>query len=265
MSRKFVLIGLIAIALVITIIHEHIPEPPETYTLTVQFLGYIQGGLPEQDVFIEPGNILDELHPSVLPTLEPCTPIVQTAIGFLGPCTMRVDIVRPVPQDYDNQEFLSKKIYAASTSIPHDPYRQGPIPLGPFRKGDTMDITWGEWLAARGVGRYMVTDGNAQLDLLFTNLVPHGNYDLACSSEISSLNPSTVMVPCNNPGEILGHLSADAQGKARVLLQASASYPSNRRATTVLSLQLLRQIAPPGSQRGGYGLNKHVQLWYPFP
>ena len=128
-------------------------------TTNIRFVSYSQAGLPEQDVFIE----LDGTQPDAS---DP---------GFLGVNAVRVPNVfrlegKPALTPFN----LAKMVYAASTIIPHDPFKLGPQPLGPYNRGDPLGVTLGQWLGARGDGTYTVSGEAAELDLAFQKLVPEG-------------------------------------------------------------------------------------------
>ena len=64
---------------------------------------------------------------------------------------------------------LAKAVYATATPTPHDPFKLGDNPLGPFDKGKSLGFTLRQWLAASGIGIYSVDNENAQLELSFKN------------------------------------------------------------------------------------------------
>lgn len=263
MSRQVVPFALFAVVILAIIGLSQLSAPPQTLDLLIRFTNYISSGLPEQDVFLEPEA--DVMHPAVVPTREPCPPAIPATLPFLRPCTVRVDVVPPEPQDSASPTFLSKRVYAANIPVQHDPYRKGQLPLGPFRKGDALDFTWGEWLAAGGGGTYTVTDQDAALDLYFTHLGPNATYSLTCSHESSALNYTTIPTPCERADELLAIFRADNVGQARVNLRLNASVPANKQSTTLLHLSYERGKSTQVGAGGAYGFNKHVQLWFAFP
>ena len=246
------------------------PAPPFETEVKIQFINYIQSGAPEQDVFIEPDGT--RKNTSALP--ERCksgtgvdtnfVPVWMLPPPWLDPCVAIPEVVRPAPEDAQRPVFLAKQVYAAKHVIPHDLHRLGPIPLGPFPKGDALGMTWGEWLAAQGDGTYVVKEGSAELNLSFHNLIPHGAYSLWCGEQTPSYE-TFIEAPCGNSKGSQNQISADEWGNASLSIQLKPLPASTQGAATILSLSYDR-VAPVADEGlGGYGLNNHVQLHFKFP
>lgn len=275
MSRILFLSGLIALAaLVILASGRLFAAPSQASGVKIQFVSYIQSGLPEQDVFIEPGSVRAEMDPSLRVISQRCNPSVQFAPGFLRPwmvppssdqCAPKVDVVRAEPQDALLPTMLAKPLYAASKVIPHDPNRVGPSPLGPFREGQALGLTWGEWLAATGSGTYTVSDKLAQLDVAFTRLIPNATYSLWCGRETPPPNYSSIEAPCGSADGSQNQFRADAAGEASLHVQFKALPASTADAATVLLLSYDRVVLSTDQELGGYGYNNHTQLYFTFP
>lgn len=276
MTCNFLLMRLISIICVVLIgCNANLVPLPSAYTINIQFVNYIQSGLPEQDVFVQDTASRDKSRRASGHTVQDCDPSNQFAPGFLqpwmlppplsNPCAKDIYVERARPQDALLPSFLAKPVYATTKVIPHDPYRVGVSAPGPFPAGDVLGFTWGEWLAARGSGTYSLMDGHAQLDLSFEHLIPNASYSLWCGRETPPPNYSSSDSPCGTGDGTQNQFRADAAGRASLPLPLKPLVPSNSEATTVLSLTYDRVVPTADGDLGGYGLNNHVQLFFKFP
>jgi hypothetical protein len=156
-------------------------------------------------------------------------------------------------------------LYAANTVVPHDPYRLGPKPLGPFPKGDELGLSLGEWLAARGSGTYAVSGQNTELQLSFEKLVPHGTYRLWCARVTRPPHYASVEKPCGASDGSQNKVQSDANGNASFHLSLKPLPETAAETATVLQLNYTRAIVTQDEELGGYGLNEHVQLYAALP
>ena len=110
-------------------------------SLDLVFIFHIDEDLAEQDVFVErePGS---------------------------------GQVYRPTGGERD----MSLPLYAPATPVEHAPF--DPEALGPWPKGRPLGMTLGDWFAAKGEGSYTCRDGEGQLEVTFTNLVPDATYTM---------------------------------------------------------------------------------------
>ena len=62
-----------------------------------------------------------------------------------------------------------------------DPQAHDPIAAdkaGPYRKGESMNMTLREWLSAKGKVNYVCEDGWGVVEASFQNLIPNGTYTM---------------------------------------------------------------------------------------
>ena len=113
----------------------------EEVSIDLAFVTHLDMNLPEQDVFIErvPGS------------------------GEVWRVTKG-----------DNN--MNAPLYATADYTPHDPFN--PEAIGPYKKGEPLNMTLGQWLKHQGTGTYMCEDGEGSIDLNFTGLVPNGVYTM---------------------------------------------------------------------------------------
>ena len=223
---------------------------PHSVKTNIQWVHYSEADLPEQDVFIElKGAQLDASDPD-----------------FLGVNAVRVpSIIRVEGKSALTPSNLAKMVYAASTIVPHDPFKLNPNPLGPYNRGEPLGFTLRQWLAARGHGTYAVSGEDAELDLAFQQLVPKGHYALWCGRVSVTPHYEEVEKVCGAKDGSQNQFRADAQGNGGFHLNLKALPESTQAFTTVLVLSYERDIDSSAGEWGGYGLNSHVQLLYAFP
>ena len=223
---------------------------PHTITANIQWMHYIEAGLPEQDVFIDPNGAHADLP----------DPDFIGAREILTPSVMRVESKSAL-----TPSILASMVYAAATVVPHDPFKLGANPLGPYYKGDPLGFTLGQWLAARGSGTYAVSGDEAELDMAFQQLVPDGHYALWCGRMSVPPPYSESDKACGAADGSQNRFRADARGNASFHLNLKALPESTPAFTTVFMLTYERDVDSADGDWGGYGLSSHVQLLYTFP
>ena len=223
---------------------------PHTVKTNIKWLHYSEADLPEQDVFIE----LSSAHSDA-----PDPDFIAARAIFL-PNVFRVEGKSAL-----TPAMLAKAVYAADTLVPHDPFKLGPNPLGPYYKGEALGFTLGQWLAARGSGSYALTDQEAELSLAFQSLVPEGRYALWCGRISAAPDYSEYEKACGAANGSQNRFRADAQGNGSLHLNLKALPESTPALTSVLLLSYERDSESMDGDWGGYGLSSHVQLFYAFP
>jgi hypothetical protein len=223
---------------------------PHTVTAKIQWVHYIGADLPEQDVFIE----LSSAH------VDAPDPDFIGARAIFLPSVFRVEGKAAL-----TPSMLAQPVYAADTIEPHDPFKLGPNPLGPYYEGDPLGFTLGQWLAARGSGSYALTDHEAELTLPFQSLVPEGHYALWCSRIGAALHYTENEKACGAADGSQNRFKADRQGNGNFHVSLKALPESTPAFTTVLVLTYERDSVSLDGDWGGYGLSSHVQLFYAFP
>jgi hypothetical protein len=108
-------------------------------TMTLSFIFHIDEDLAEQDVFFErePGS---------------------------------GEVYRPTGATRE----MDAPLFASAVAVPHTPLQIDNV--GPWQRGKSLNMTLGEWFAAKGSGTYTCADGLGVVDLEFENLVPNGVY-----------------------------------------------------------------------------------------
>ena len=60
-------------------------------------------------------------------------------------------VVRLEGQNAKDPANLAKTVYTSAAPVPHDPFKVGSNPLGPYDEGKSLGFTLGQWLAASGI------------------------------------------------------------------------------------------------------------------
>lgn len=223
--------GTLAIALVggISLV-SHAANP---VNLDITFVNHIQANLPEQDVFIE-GEKPDEV----------------------------IRVEGDMANDPGNR---AKDAYAAAEATAHDPFKVGANPLGPFKKGEKLGFTLGQWLEATGSGTYTVENDSAQIQFSFQKLVPNGVYTVWCSRITFPPNPNIVDNPCGAPDGSENAFTANGQGNASFSLSLPPLPESTKETASIIALAYHSDGKTYGSDPGAFGKSSHVQIFSLLP
>jgi hypothetical protein len=200
-------------------------------TMDIQFINHIQAGFAEQDVFVERNDIAPD------------------------------QVARLEVNDAPDPSNLAKILFASAAATPHDPFKVGPTPRGPFAKGAPLGFTVQQWLAATGSGTYKVNAGQSEMKFAFQKLVPNGTYTLWCSRLTLSPNVTSEDIPDGSQFVF----KADAQGNASFTLKLKALPDSTRETATVISVVYHSDGQTYGASQGDFGRNSHVQFFFMFP
>lgn len=222
------ILSLIAIALITITANASV-------SVNVQFVNHIQAELPEQDVFV----VLNDSAPN--------------------------NVFRVEANDTKNPVILKKMAFATASATPHDPFKLGQNPPGPYAKGAALGFTLEQWLAATGSGTYTVDKDSAEMKFTFQKLVPNGVYTVWCSRLTFPPNFNVVDTPCGAPDGSQNVLRADAQGNAAYELRLKPLPESTKETTSLIALAYHSDGKTYGSNPGDFGLNSHVQIFFLIP
>ena len=208
----------------------------ERARVNVVFKNLVEFGIPEQDVFVESATNASQVVR------------VEGSTANLG-------------------STRAKMLFAAAAAVPHDPFKLGSNPLGPYSKGTSLGMTFGAWMAAQGSGTYVMTkDSNrAALNLSFSGLVPNGVYTLLCSRVTLPPNASITNAPCGAVDGSENSFTASATGRGSIKLTADPLLQSTTETLTVLAVAYHSDGKTYGGSSGDFGLNTHVQLGFVVP
>ncbi|MBI2040388.1 hypothetical protein HYT18_04940 [Candidatus Microgenomates bacterium] len=203
-------------------------------TVDVKFANHIQANLPEQDVFLESKD-----NPN--------------------------QVVRVEGDTAKDPKILAQKVFAAKEAVPHDPFKVGLNPLGPYPKGKALGFTLEDWLSAEGSGTYIIDGDTASLDLVLQKLVPNGVYTVWCSRLTFPPNPAVVDRPCGAADGSENVFKADAEGAGKFDLKLPPLEESTKETVSVIALAYHSDGKTYGANPGDFGLNSHVQIFFLIP
>lgn len=206
--------------------------------ISLQFVNHLQAGLPEQDVFVE-------------------------KVAGSG------EVFRLM--DAEKDSYMNAPLYTTATTTPHNPFDAATNPTvnGPYQKGYTLNLTLEEWLAATGTGSYECVDGQGNVALEFSGLVPNGVYTLWYSFlPMPPTQPFTgsLDLPLGARDGSQSVISSNADGTASYEATVTPCLQmSGEQAATMIALAYHSDGKTYGSFPGGFGLNSHIQLFGMFP
>lgn len=204
-------------------------------TVDIKFANHIQANLPEQDVFVESKDD---------PTM----------------------VVRVEGDQAKDSTTLAKKVFAVAEAVPHDPFKLGPNPLGPYPKGKALGFSLEQWLSATGTGSYIVNEDTAEMHLDLEKLVPNGKYTVWCSRLTFPPNPAIVDRPCGAEDGSENVFKADADGMGNFdLAKMKPLEESTKETASVIALAYHSDSKTYGASPGDFGLNSHVQIFFLLP
>lgn len=204
-------------------------------TVDIKFVNHIQANLPEQDVFVE--------------SKDDSTKVVR--------------VERDMAKD---TATLAKKVFAAAEAVPHDPFKMGPNPLGPYPKGKPVGFTLEQWLAATGTGTYLVDGDMAEMHLTLQKLVPNGTYTVWCSRLTFPPNPKVVDRPCGAEDGSENVFKSDTDGVGKFdLNKMKPLEESTKETASVIALAYHSDGKTYAATPGEFGLNSHVQIFFLIP
>ena len=204
----------------------------EEKTIELAFITHLDGGMAEQDVYIER----------------------KAGSG---------QVYRVTAGDHN----MSAPLFASAVEVEHNP--ADPSAVGPYPKGESMGMTLGQWLKSTGRGTYTYRDGEGRLDLRFSGLVPNGVYTMwNVFAPVTPPKPFTGMLdlPLGASDGSESMFRADAEGKAvfthsfKPGLQFSDVWTNN-----LLGICYHRDGKIHGGSPGPFGLYSHVPLFVMLP
>ena len=204
----------------------------DSYTIDLAFITHLEGGMPEQDVFIE---------------------------RELG----SAEVYRVTVGDND----MNATLYKSATPVPHNPF--DPDAVGPHPKGEAFGMTLGEWLQHRGTGSYTCENGEGRLDTQFSGLVKNGVYTMwHAFTAIPATTPFSgfLDLPLGARDGSTSVFVADGNGEAsfshtfKPCLQMSDVWT-----TSLLAINYHSDGKTYAGLPGDFGYNAHVPLFLLLP
>lgn len=233
-SYRLILVGMLAALLIVPpMVAEETPTATTaSVSIDLAFINHLEADLIEQDIYVqrEPGS----------------------------------DEVWRITKGWND---MNAPIFKTAVEIPHDPFNMAA--LGPHPRGEPMNMTVGDWLRARGTGRYTCTEGEGSLETEFTGLVPNGVYTMWHA--FMALPPTTPFsgtldLPLGARDGSDSAFKADAEGNAsftrrfRPCLEMSDVWT-----TSMLAINWHSNGMTYGADPGAFGQNAHIPLFLMLP
>ena len=205
--------------------------PDEPDALNLAFGTHLDMDLPEQDVYIER----------------------ELGSG---------DVYRVTKGDHN----MNAPLYKTAKETLHDPFN--PAAIGPYEKGESLNMTLGQWLKHSGTGTYTCEEGVGALDLTFTGLVPKGVYTMWHS--FMALPPPTPFTALDLPlgardgSESVFHADENGQTQFKHTFQPCLQM-SDTWTTSLLAINYHSDGKTYGGYPGKFGYNAHIPLFVMLP
>ena len=170
---------------------------------------------------------------------------------------------RATPGDRD----LGAPVFTSAEPVPHDPF--DPMAVGPYPVGQDLGMTLGDWLGAEGHGSYSCVDGEGEIDITFTGLVPDGVYTMwnfYMASPPTDPFIGTYDLPFGNRDGSESVFQADASGNAHFeRSMAPCLQLSGEHLMAGLAIAWHSDGETYGALPGDFGYNSHAHLFVGLP
>ena len=203
----------------------------DDYQVDLTFVNHFQAGMNEQDVFVERDVGASEVYRATAADEDPGIPL-----------------------------------YATTEAVAHNPSDMADV--GPFAKGQPLDLTLGEWLAGTGSATLGCEGGQGSLQADFTNLVPDATYTIwhFYMPEPATVPFQSIDLPLGARDGSQNTFTTDASGNALFNTLFEGCLPLSLESLhSALALAYHSDGQTYGLSAGDFGANSHVQLFVAFP
>jgi len=233
--KNFILtIALLATVLLLASFTKGGDDESKPNVIEITFVDHLTAGLIEQDVYVEKkkgsGNVY-RLNPT------------------------------------EKQEYLDAPVYSIKTPEHHDPFDQAK--KGPYKKGNKLDMTLGQWLSGTGTASYVCEDGWGHMKADFKNLAPNAVYTMwhfFMSAPPTTPFNGTLDVPLGDRSGEQSVFKTDANGNATMDVRFERCLQlSDDQLMAGIAIALHSDGNTYGSVPGEFGTVTHVQLFAMLP
>ena len=157
---------------------------------------------------------------------------------------------------------LGKPIYTMANpeEFAFDPFQLLENPLGPLEAGEPLNMTMGDYLAARGSGTYTVEGDMATVDLSFDRLVPNGVYTMWCSTLHRPPNFEVIDKPCGEQDGSENTFMSDEHGEMQIEMSFPALDLPTETTLSVIAIAWHSDGQTYGEHPGDFGSVSFVPL-----
>lgn len=157
-------------------------------------------------------------------------------------------------------------IFTTAHSVEHEPEDESK--KGPYPKGQSLGMKFGEWLAAKGSSVIKCEGGKGKVEAKFEKLVPEGVYTMWywTMASTKTINRQSIEMPLGAPDGSKATFTAGLDGSA----QYSASFEpclqgSGSRFMTGLAIAYHSDGKTYGYTPGEFGNRSHIHLFNLLP
>jgi hypothetical protein len=230
----FAIFSMIAFALSIIVLSSFSGGPVPDESISLTFVDHIQAGMIEQDVYVEKVKGSGEVY-RVLPS--------------------------------EKEDYLNNELFRTFNAQKHDPFDAQKA--GPYKKGESLEITLADWLQAKGSAEYVCQDGWGIMNAQFENLVPNASYTMwhfFMSAPPTVPFNGTLDVPLGDRDGTQSVFTTDADGNATIELKfENCLQMSNVQTMGGLAIAYHSDGKTYGGAPGPFGTVTHVQLFTVLP
>lgn len=228
------LISLVVLIVGLLFASSFIDDSSDPLKIELTFVDHLKAGLIEQDVFVEKKEGSGKVY-------------------------------RVLPAERD--KYLSSKIYTIETAVHHDPFDAKNA--GPYKKGEYLDMTLGDWLNAKGTASYTCEEGWGTFKAQFENLVPNSTYTMwhfFMPAPPTVPFTGTLDVPLGDRKGKQSIFKTDSKGRANLdVTFEHCLQMSGDQLMSGMAIALHTDGKTYGPDPGAFGKDTHVQLFAMLP
>lgn len=201
------------------------------------FVDHLKAGMIEQDVFVEK---------------EPGSGMVSRVTGK------------------ERETYINSPVFSTASPVHHAPFDMAKV--GPYKKGQELGFTLGEWLSGTGKVSFSCKNGTGNVTATFKKLVPNGVYTMwyaiAAKSHMGCPKCpfATLDFPVGNPNGKENIFVASGAGDGSFEANFSPCLKlGNSLTVPMLAIAYHSDGKTYGPSPGPMGSLSHVQLFSPLP
>lgn len=205
-----------------------------SYNIEVTFVDHLKAGLIEQDVFVTK----DE-----------------------GPNK----VFRVFPEE--RETYIDAPLYKSKQAHEHNPFDK--THAGPYKKGEDLDITLGDWLEAKGTASCSCEGGWGKISASFEKLMPNAKYTmwhafLAKNNTDHFIGTFDLPVGARDGSQSVFKTDKNGNAKLEVAFENCLQLTDSQ-LMSMLAIAWHSDDKTYGVEPGPFGLVTHIQLFAMLP
>ena len=214
--------------------HTSDPETEQPKAIDLTFVDHLKAGMIEQDVYVE-------------------------KVAGSG------EVYRVMPDE--REQYMDAEVFATAEAQSHDPFFKRNA--GPYKKGESLGITLGEWLQGQGKAAYYCEDGWGVFTASFTGLMPNATYTMwhaFMAKPPTDPFPGTIDLPLGDRNGSQSVFTTDEKGNATMKVRFETCLQlTDKQLMSVLAIAYHSDSKTYGFSPGPFGKATHVQLFAVLP